>query len=197
MKTRLIILEILLVIIPVFSACVIVRYELNEGKSLEDIFSILCMYLPASVGYWVTKNKIQSSNHPNPEKPIRIWQYLMLGFYVSCIIFFILLAQNIVEKSVKNIGFLWLFWMIIYGNFRSNIEPFYNDLHGIFTDDEDIQKQTKRFSGKLLVLGGILSIILLLILPETLIVYVLLTYIFSFFIIPFVYGKIIQRRKLV
>ena len=52
-----IILETLLVIIPIFSACVIVRYELNKGKSLEDITSILCMYLPASVGYWITKIK--------------------------------------------------------------------------------------------------------------------------------------------
>ena len=197
MKAKSIILEILLVIIPIFSACVIVRYELNKGKSLEDISSFLCMYLPASVGYWITKNKIQSSNHPNPEKPIRIWQYLMLGFYVSCTIFFVVSTQSLIEKSLKNIGFLWLIWMIIYGNFRSNIEPFYNDLHAIFTDNENIQKQTKRFSGKLLVFGGILSIILLLILPESLTGYILLTYIFSFFIIPLVYGKIIQRRKLV
>ena len=46
MKAKSIILEILLVIIPILSACAIVRYELNKGKSLEDTAPInLVKYL--------------------------------------------------------------------------------------------------------------------------------------------------------
>jgi prolipoprotein diacylglyceryltransferase len=195
MKTKSLILEILLIVVPIFGGCLIIQYQLNVGKTLENVSSSLCMFLPASISYWVMKNKIYNSNHPNPEKIIRIWQYLILGFYVSCIVFFILVSQHIVEKSIKDIGILWLVWMIIYGNFRVKIEPFYQDPIHFFVADEDIQKRAKRFSGKVMVFGGILSLILLLVLPKSLVGYVLIGYILSFCFATFFYGKILQWRK--
>ena len=154
------------------------------------------MFLPVSIGYWVTKNRVHSSNHPTPEKLIRIWQYLLVGFYVSVIIFLILLSQNIIEKNVKYLGILWLTWMIVYGNFRLKIEPFHEEPLHFFVGNEDIQKRSRRLSIKVIVFGGILSLILLLILPESILGYVLLGYIISFLVVPFIYGKIIQRKKL-
>lgn len=85
--------------------------------------------------------------------------------------------------------------MIIYGNFRSKIEPFYEEPIHFFVADEDVQKRSKRFSSKMLVFGGILSLLLLLILPENLVGYILLGYVFSSFIVPSIYGKILQWRK--
>jgi prolipoprotein diacylglyceryltransferase len=189
------ILEILLIIIPIFGAYLIAQYQLNVGKTLQDISSSLGMFLPASVTYWVMKHKIYNSNYPNPEKIIRIWQCLILGFYVSCIIFFILVSQHIIERSIKDIGILWLVWMIIYGNFRVKIEPFYQEPIHFFVADEDIQKRAKRFSGKVMVFGGILCLILLLLLPESLMGYVLIGYILSFCFATFFYSKILQWRK--
>ena len=198
MKVKSIILETLIILASLAVVAYTVKVQIDLQKTIEDIimkaFTIL-VFIP--VFYWRIKVKVQSSNLINPEKTIRIWQYLILGLMASGALFEVLVSYNMAERSVRDVGFLWLVWMIIYGNFRAKIEPFFEAPIYFFVDDENIQKQNKRFSGKLLVFGGVLSIISLLILPENLIGYVLLTYIFSFFIIPFVYGKIIQRRKLV
>ena len=196
MKTKSIILETFIIILPLMGAGLLVRHQLNISKPIENMYPSIFMFSLSAITYWRTKSRIKESNHPNPEKPIRIWQYLLVGFYVSVIIFLTLLYYHIVEKSVKDIGILWLIWMIVYGNFRSKIEPFYEEPLHFFVGNEDTQKRSRRLSGKVMVFGGIVSLLLLLILPENLVGYVLLVYIFSFFIVPFVYGKILQYRKI-
>ena len=108
----------------------------------------------------------------------------------------ILLSQNIIEKNVKYLGILWLIWMIVYGNFRLKIEPFYEEPLHFFVADEDIQKRAKRLSGKVMVFGGIVSLILLLILPDSILGNILIIYILSVLIVPFIYGKILQYIKI-
>ncbi len=195
MKNKSIILEILLIILPLAGAGLIVKIQLETNKPTESMLSLFCMFFPAAISYWRIKSKIKESNHPNPEKPIRIWQYLILGFYISAIAFMILITQKIIERSIKDIAILWLIWMIIYGNFSFKIQPFYEEPIHFFVADEDIQKRIRRLSGKIMVFGGIVSVFLLLLLPENLVGYVLLAYIFSFFIVPSFYGKILQWKK--
>ena len=197
MKVKSVILEILIILASLIMTAYVIKVQIDLHKPIEDIVikSIIALISVPAL-YWRMKVKVQSSNLINPEKTIRIWQYLILGLIASGVLFEVLVSYNVSERSVKDLGFLWLVWMIIYGNFRAKIEPFFEEPLYFFVDDVEIQRQTKRFSGKLLVFGGISSIILLLILPENLIGYVLLAYLFSFFIVPFVYGKIIQRRKL-
>jgi prolipoprotein diacylglyceryltransferase len=196
MKTKSLILEILIILISLGMSAYVIKHQMDIHKPIEDILiKTFIVGFPTPVFYWVMKSKIQSSNHPNPEKPLRIWQYLVLGFLVSSILFEIMISYKMVERSIKDIGILWLVWMIVYGNFRVKIEPFYQEPIHFFVADEDIQKRAKRFSGKVMVLGGILSLILLLVLPESLVGYVLIGYFLSFGIAPFFYGKILQWRK--
>ncbi len=196
MKTKYSILEILIVLISFGISGYVIKYQIDNYKPIEDILIKTFMVgFTTPIFYWTMKSKVLSSNYPNPEKIIRIWQYLVIGFLISGILFEIMISYKIVERSIKDIGILWLIWMIVYGNFRSKIEPFYQEPIHFFVADEDIQKRAKRFIGKVMVFGGILSLILLFVLPESLVGYVLLAYIFSFFIVPSFYGKILQWKK--
>jgi hypothetical protein len=196
MKTKSLILEILIVLISLGMSAYVIKHQMDIYKLIEDILIKTFMVgFPTPIFYWIMKSKILSSNHQNPERPIRIWQYLVLGFLVSSILFEVMISYKIVERSIKDIGILWLVWMIIYGNFRVKIEPFYQDPIHFFVADEDIQKRAKRFSGKVMVFGGILSLILLLVLPKSLMGYVLIGYVLSFCFTTFLYGKILQWRK--
>jgi prolipoprotein diacylglyceryltransferase len=195
MKTKSLILESLLIILPLIGAVVLAKIGLDTNKPPESIMTVCFMFLPAAISYWVIKNKIQSSNHSNPEKIIRIWQYLILYFYISCITFLVLVALDIAEKSIRDTGMLWLTWMIVYGNFRFKIEPYYEPIFDYFSLCEDIQKRVKRFSGKLIFFGGLLSFVFLLVLSESLAGYILIFYLVLFCIAPLFYAKILQSNK--
>jgi hypothetical protein len=196
MKTKSLILEILIVLISLGISAYLIKHQMDIHKPVEDILlkTFIAAWM-APVLYWRMKSKILSSNHPNPIKPITIWQYFIVGFLISGILFEILVYYKIAERSIKNVAILWLIWMIIYGNYRIIAEPFQDAPVFNFFDNEYLKKKSKRFSGKVMVLGGILSVVLLLVLPENLSGYVLIVYFLSFGIAPFLYGKILQWRK--
>jgi hypothetical protein len=173
-----------------------IKYQLETHKSLESILLFFCaFFLPSSLSYWRLKSKIKESNQSNPEEIIRIWQYLFLGFYVTFIMFFMLAFNGIIERSIKNTGIIFLFWMIIYGNFQAKIFSFTEEPIYFFIPSTNIQKRTHRFVGKFLFFGGIFEIILLLMLPKNLGEYFLLGFVLLYFFLPFVYRLTLQSKE--
>ncbi len=145
------------------------------------------------ISYWSTKKAIIETEQVNGEKAIETWQYLMISFLLSALGIFTLYVTHEVE-NLKIMIIFFLAWIGIIGNFRATIEP-YTISFSVYMDDVDVNKKTKRFSGKLSVLCSLIGIIVVLILPQKFSLYVVLACFLFTLIVPYFYAKQVHYQK--
>jgi hypothetical protein len=146
-----------------------------------------------TLSYWGNKRDILESKQINGEYAIRIWQYIVIAFALFSIGFQLLYIQQIFV-GVKPAFIFFFIWAIVNGNFKPTIEPNYETLT-TYMDDDEINKKTKRFTGKYLVFGGIIGMVLMLILPERFALYLFIPYFLGSLVIQYFYAKYLFKQK--
>lgn len=84
--------------------------------------------------------------------------------------------------------------MMAIGNYHVNIEP-NRETISVYFDDEEINKKAKRFIGKIQVFGALITIMLVLILPENINYYSIGIYLISLLLIPYLYARKLHKKK--
>jgi peptidoglycan/LPS O-acetylase OafA/YrhL len=117
----------------------------------------------------------------------------MLFFAIS----FFVMSYLYVEEIILNprIAYVMiLIWMMAIGNYHVNIEP-NQETVSVYFDDEEINKKSKRFLGKIQVFGALITIILVLILPENINYYSIGIYLISLLLLPYLYARKLHKKK--
>ncbi len=194
MKLKSVLLEILIVLFMAGSFYVTAFFEGGLGKSTDFIVGAASGALSGFyLWYWGAKRDLKLTEHPNVEKYIQIWQYLMLFMAIS----FFVMSYLYVEEIILNPRIacvMILIWMMAIGNYRANIEPNQETI-SVYFDDEEINKKSKRFLGKIQVFGALITIILVLILPKNIYYYSIGIYLISLLLIPYLYARKLHKKK--
>ncbi len=75
------------------------------------------------------------------------------------------------------------------GNYRAKIEPNHSESSYIYLEDEEVNRKTKRYSGKLSVLAGLLAIATVPFLSNKQLMLLVLGYTFLMLLLPYIYAK--------
>lgn len=194
MKLKSVLLEILIVLFMAGSFYITAFFEGGLGKSTDFIVgaasgALLGFYF----WYWGAKRDLTLSEHPNSEKYIQIWRYIMLFVAISSFSILVLYVKEIISDP-KITCIMYLTWMMIIGNYRANIEVNQETI-SVYFDDEEINKKSKRFLGKIQVFGALITIILVLILPENINYYSIGIYLISLLLLPYLYARKLHKKK--
>jgi hypothetical protein len=176
---------------------VTVYYFYNDTLQQSSLGNFWGGFLGGSLGYtlsyWGNKSNILESEQINGEYAIRIWQYIVIAFALFSIGFQILYIQQIFV-GVKPAFIFFFIWAIVNGNFKPTIEPNYETI-SVYMDDAEINKKSKRFTGKYLVFGGLIGMIVMLILPEGFAIYLFGSYFLGSVAIQYFYAKYLFKQK--
>ncbi|MEA5403078.1 hypothetical protein VB776_09140 [Arcicella sp. DC2W] len=194
MKLKSVLLEILIVLLMAGTFYITAFFEGGLGKSTDFIIgaasgALLGFYF----WYWGAKRDLKLKEHPNAEKYIQIWQYLMLFMAISSFAILVLYVKEIISDP-KITCVMYLIWMMIVGNYRANIEVNQETI-SVYFDDEEINKKAKRFLGKIQVFGALITIILVLILPELFNYFSIIIYFISLLALPYFYARKLHKKK--
>jgi hypothetical protein len=193
---REILIIILIVICTGFTAYFTFYNERHIGKVANFFWgaSFGCT-IGYAISYWTTKKNILENEQINGESAIRIWQYITIMIAVLSLSFQILYLQQFFTGLKPTITFFFI-WAMVNGNFKSTIEPNYENLT-VYMDDVEINKKTKRFIGKYLVFGGLVGVTMMLILPEELAFYLFGFYFLCSVAVQYFYAKYLFNKKYV
>lgn len=194
MKLKSVLLEILIVLFIAGSFYVYFTFEGDLGNKLDFSIGIL-IGAPLSLYfyYWGAKRDLKLTEHPNAEKAIEIWRYIMIFIAISSFG----MSMLFVEQIISNLRFAcvaYLVGMMVIGNYRANIEVNQETI-SVYFDDEEINKKAKRFLGKIQVFGALITIILVLILPENINYYSIGIYFISLLLLPYLYARKLHKKK--
>lgn len=194
MKLKSILLEILIVLFMAGSFYVTAFFEGGLGKSTDFIVGVTSgALLGFYFWYWSAKRDLKLTEYPNAEKYIQIWQYLMLFMAICSFAILVLYVKDIISDP-KITCVMYLIWMMIVGNYRANIEVNQETI-SIYFDDEEINKKAKRFLGKIQVFGALITILLVLILPELFNYFSIIIYFISLLALPYFYARKLHKQK--
>ena len=197
MKNKSLLLEstivVLSVIFTVFSFYFRKEINTNEVPFPFSMGMVIGGVIGFVISYWSTKKAIIETQQTNGERAIETWQYLMISFLVTSMVIFALYINHEIE-NLKIMIIFFLAWIGIIGNFRATIEPYTISI-SLYMDDADVNKKTKRFSGKLSVLSSLIGIILVIILPQNLCLYVISVCFLMTLIVPYFYAKQMHNQK--
>ena len=197
MKNKSLHLEILMILIFITSLAYSIYINLQENEMSKRVAILFGMFQGMPLGivafYWTLKVNIYDSENINKEKAIRTWQYILISFCLTSMIIQFFYVKHIFE-SIKPAVIFFFLWLMILGNYRSTIYP---DMETatVYLDDEEVNKKTKRFTGKYLVLGGILGILLVIISMQSIAFYIFGSYFFLYLILPYFYARYLFKQK--
>ncbi len=126
-------------------------------------------------------------------KSILLETLIVLFMAISSFAIQVLYVKDIISDP-KITCVMYLIWMMIVGNYRANIEV-NQETVSVYFDDEEINKKAKRFLGKTQVLGALVTIILVLILPELFNYFSILIYFISLLALPYFYARKLHKQK--
>ena len=199
MKNKSLLLEILMIIIFILSLVYSIYINLQENEMSKQVSMLSGMFQGMPLGiiaiYWTLKMNILNSEHINKEKAIKTWQYILISFCLSSMIIQFFYVEYIFE-SIKPAVIFFFLWLMILGNFRSTIFPD-GETATVYLDDDEVNRKTKRFTGKYLVFGGILGLLLVIISPQSISFYIFGSYFFLYLILPYFYAKRLFNQKYV
>ncbi|MBB6004089.1 hypothetical protein [Arcicella rosea] len=194
MKLKSVLLEILIVLFIAGSIYITINYKDGLNKESDYAIGIACGALfGLYLHFWTVKKDLKLTEHLNIDKAIQTWRYLMLFFAIS----FFVMSYLYVEEIILNPRIacvMVLIWMMAIGNYRANIEP-NQETVSVYFDDEEINKKSKRFLGKIQVFGALITITLVLILPENINYYSIGIYFISLLLLPYLYARKLHKKK--
>ncbi len=194
MKLKSVLLEILIVLFIAGSFYITAFFEGGLGKSTDFIVGIASgALLGLYLHFWTVKKDLKLTEHLNIDKAIQTWRYLMLSFAISFFVMSYLYVEGIILNP-RIACVMVLIWMMSIGNYRANIEPNQETI-SVYFDDEEINRKSKRFLGKIQVFGALITIILVLILPKNIYYYSIGIYLISLLLIPYLYARKLHKKK--
>ena len=138
--------------------------------------------------YWTMKRQIVLEERPNSAQIINIWRYILVGACLAAILIAFLFQKQIVDSD--RIWFIYFFVMtMVMGNYRAKIEPNHSESAYIYLEDEEVNRKTKRYSGKLSVVAGLLAIATVPFLSNKQLMLLALGYTFLMLLLPYFYAK--------
>jgi hypothetical protein len=193
MKTKKIVTEILLICLfltTLLYAFYVTSLDYISSFGSGFVMGLCCGYY---VIYWQMKNQIEIEERPNMTKIINTWRYIMVGSCLGLILLAFLFQNQILTSDRFWLGYFFLMAMVM-GNYRAKIEPNFEPSN-VYLEDEEVRRKTKRFSGWLSVMLGLLAIAATILLDSKNGIYLMSAYLFLTTLAPYFYAKYEYNRK--